>query len=51
MIGLIHQLRMWHEQFHADVGDIEKDMVEPKEVEVDMTKALAAWEAEQARLK
>jgi 3-ketosteroid 9alpha-monooxygenase subunit A len=49
--GPIYRLRKWYEQFYVDVGDIEKDMVEHKEVEVDMTKPLAAWEAEQARLK
>jgi 3-ketosteroid 9alpha-monooxygenase subunit A len=46
--GPIYQLRNWYEQFYVDVKDVRPDMVERQEYVVDMTKPLAAWEAEQA---
>jgi 3-ketosteroid 9alpha-monooxygenase subunit A len=46
--GPIYQLRRWYEQFYVDVKDIQPDMVDHLEIEVDMTKPIEAWEAEQA---
>ena len=46
--GPIYQLRRWYEQFYVDVADVQPDMVALQEIDVDMTKPIAAWEAEQA---
>jgi 3-ketosteroid 9alpha-monooxygenase subunit A len=48
--GPIYQLRRWYQQFYVDVKDIEPDMVQRFELDVDMSKPLAFWEAEQAAL-
>ena len=46
--GPIYQLRRWYEQFYVDAADVQPDMTARQEIEVDMAKPLAAWEAEQA---
>ena len=46
--GPIYQLRRWYEQFYVDVADVQPDMVDYTEIDVDMSKPIAAWEAEQA---
>jgi len=46
--GPIYQLRRWYEQFYVDAADVKPDMVNRFEIDVDMSKPLELWEAEQA---
>jgi len=48
--GPIYKLRRWYEQFYVDVADVKPDMIDRQEIDVDMTKPIAAWEAEQSQL-
>ncbi|ONM46034.1 Rieske 2Fe-2S domain-containing protein [Nocardia donostiensis] len=46
--GPVYQLRRWYQQFYVDVEDITPDMTNRYEFEVDVTRAVQAWEAEVA---